>query len=297
MGCIENGRYANDVAALILHVVATLAIVLIFSIQGSAYKPIALSFFLGQECIAVIAHLYYLFCYCKSENRANRGWWNSVKWTEYGFSATAGTLGTFFAGTEPGTPGIQDVVVVIVLLGLGFSQQRIGYVLDFPLGSTEAQTRGRTKSILLFSVAVIFQIIEVVLVILQEPPSFITPIYVVMWSLFGIHCFCRLWAFYKNGAGVFKPWTNDYWTEMVYSYLGWTAKISVLLVAVPDAFTDLNTAETNGMYGLMSFLFLFTFSGLVFLYQSYFSNLSATSANGESLLSKGSFQPSAAIFE
>lgn len=270
MPCIKNGRYANDFTALLLHLIAIIAIGAIWRVSGSVHKPVALSFFLLQEIIAVFAHIYYLIQYTFKKNKETPGWWNSAKWVEYGFSATAGTLGTFFAGVEPHGATTNDYIVMVVILCLGFSQQRIGYILDMPSTNSAFKTRSGAAKFIFFTIAFIFQIIENCLVIIQKPPLFITPIYVVMWSLFGIHCGIRLKVMYsQNVSEFYKAWKSDYWTELVYSYLGWTAKISVLLVALPDAFRDLSSKEIDAMYGVMVFLFVFTFSGLVIIKRTF----------------------------
>lgn len=264
MGVCSNGRWANDFAALVMHVAATATIIGVWFHKKTVRKPAALTCFMTQELIAVVAHLYYLVCYRFKAAKKDRGWWNSTKWIEYGFSATAGTLGTFFAGVEPGSATTNEYISVIIILCLGFSQQRIGYALDIPPKNGAFLDRTGVKKFLFFTLAFVFQVIENALVIVQSPPNFITPIYVVMWSLFGFHCGFRLRAVYTPQVSQFhEPWKDDYWTELVYSYLGWTAKISVLLVALPDAFVELSASETNAMYGVMAFLFVFTFGGLV----------------------------------
>ena len=261
-----RGRYRHDLAALILHMIATAVIIACWT-EYSVLKPKALAAFLAQEAIAIVAHVYYLFQY----RRNIPDWWNETKWLEYSFSATAGTIGTFFAGVEPGSADAGQYVLIVILLALGFTRQRIGHIIDAPPESNKFDRVRHHYKFILFAVAFIFQVIENAIVIYQDPPSFIVPVYVIMWSLFGIHAGFRLYAITMDhfSSSFLRPWKSTYWTEMVYSYLGWTAKIAVLLVAVPDTFVHLSTSETGVMYGVMAVLLLSTFAGLIIIYRSY----------------------------
>ncbi len=274
---IQSARFFNDVLALLLHIICVVVLSVLWN-QETILKPIALGFFLTQEVVAVIFHCFYLIKYKFSKGLVvlqgiDQGvWWNKYKWIEYGLSATAGTIGTFFAGVEPKSPDKESYALVVVLLALGFAQQQIGYVIDHPTGlafETESKKDPSiTTKFILFCIAFIFQVIENAIVISQHPPNFILPIYIVMWALFGIHAGFRLVAMYSPAPSYFlSPWTRLAWTELVYSYLGWTAKIAVIAVAAPDAITRLSSSEINGMYGVMAALFLLTFAGLVYIHQ------------------------------
>ena len=260
-------RFRHDVIALILHIIASVLIAVFWSQSSTVKNSVAISAFLLQEVVAVVAHLYYLAQYRKQKTAT---WWNSYKWYEYGVSATAGTIGTFYAGMSTDRPDVSQTIRLVALLALGFCQQRIGLILDVPpLHGSFSNTSMPVKYIL-FALAFGFQIIEYSIVIHQQPPYFILFVYIFMWALFGIHAGFRLVAIsLPTPSSLLRPWTDEYWTELVYSYLGWTAKISVIVVAIPDALTDLSSAATNGMYAVMAGVIVFTTVGFVVIHATF----------------------------
>ena len=85
-------RVAHDAAGCVLHLIA---VILLSRTDDKTATHILL---IAQECVALAAHLVY--CYYHF-NKSLDGARNRLKWVEYAFSATLGTLAVMFAAEEP----------------------------------------------------------------------------------------------------------------------------------------------------------------------------------------------------
>tara|TARA_Y100000592_G_scaffold92000_1_gene153051 strand:- start:5762 stop:6634 length:873 start_codon:yes stop_codon:yes gene_type:complete len=267
----QNRRAFHDVLALVLHIACIIGISVQWNTQtNSIRKPIATSFFLGQELVALVAHIYYIYVYVRRNLQSN--WWNEYKWYEYAFSATLGTVATFNAGVEPDAFTGEQKGYFALLIIVGFIQQLCGRYVDNP-AATECPW---PLPWVYFAVAFVCQAIEILIVLIQTPPVFISIVYVTLWTTFGIHAGLRLHVLDQQrdaSSEIAKwraPWLDLTWTESVYSYLGWAAKIGVILMAVPDAFIDINARR--GAYAVMCVaavaIVLLTYAGLFFMWRS-----------------------------
>ena len=288
-----SSRQKHDIFAIIVHIIFAIVTIALWSATphpvASPRKPISLAFFLVQEIVAIGFHAYYLTQYRKFKSS---DWWNKYKWQEYALSATAGTVGTFFAAIEPHTFESVRIPELIVLFALGFGQQLIGRYIDDPDNLPSERAMSETllvapadraapikavsaKIWILFAVAFVCQAIEYTIIIYREPPAFIMVTYVFMWTLFGVHAGLRLYALHSQATAdaspaFLKPWTSQEWTELIYSFFGWIAKISVALMAVPDAFVDIHTGgQKAAMYISMTFLIFLTMLEFRRLYKGY----------------------------
>lgn len=178
---------------------------------------------LVQEYVSLGFHAAYAAAYWVFRNSRYPGWFypiNRVKWIEYALSATAGTAAVVWSDTSP------PLYWAIFLVLAAVAQQCVGFQIDKPAASVTSTDAAS------FASAVLLQIGEFLVVGSAASSTPLIATYVIMWSSFGIHAGIRMYAQLGHGkTTVGSRWTDDGWSEAVYSCLGWTAKCSIVAMA------------------------------------------------------------------
>ena len=210
-------RRFHDRLAVVMHGGTLL---LYFSLGGTCFGragTMSSSFLIAMEVAAVMFHVYYAVMYHVGSGM--QGKVNRAKWIEYGISATLGTVGVL---TSPGSSGVSNAVIAFVAIA-GCAQQFAGWQIDLPTGAAHASVLWPT-----FWSAALLQVGEFTLIVLTGAPTALSIVYVVMWSLFGVHAGIRLWVLSLGSPDTDRGrWGDTDWTESVYSCLSWVAKLSV----------------------------------------------------------------------
>lgn len=159
-----------------------------------------------MQGVAIAFHVYYCaFLYRSVQAGANR-----LKWAEYGLSATLGTLAV-------ATSGAASTAAIAALIAAGTTQQLIGSVIDRNVDQRPWK---------LWWAAAALQALEFAIIGTTRPDPRLFAAYLVGWSLFGVHCGLHIALCDR------PPYSNREWVEAVYSCLGWSAKLAVVLTEV-----------------------------------------------------------------
>mgnify|MGYP001326604528 CR=1 FL=1 len=126
------GRVSQDIIGVVLHLV-TLLLVLVYpaSLRETffARKPAAPVLLIGQEIVALVAHIIYLYLwYVPRPPKIAPGGRNAYKWAEYSISATFGTIAALLleGNNYPEWYWLSFLAVTCA------TQQFIGYQIDLP---------------------------------------------------------------------------------------------------------------------------------------------------------------------
>ena len=156
---------------------------------------------------------------------------NYLKWGEYGISATAGAaavlLSAGLAGDQFWAPASELWHWLVPLVILSTVQQTWGYLID---RNIETKTQ-QLQTQLLIVAASVFQLAEFVIVqVAGKPPLPLMVVYTVGWSFFGFHCALHAAYRFSGSDGLAgKRYNNRAWVEAIYSCLGWSAKLGVVI--------------------------------------------------------------------
>ena len=210
--------------AVIAHGVLLLTLTSLVSILGRHAHNSTLLFLLFAQ--QVVAFSFSLYAYpCSSGSQRDFEFHNTRKWTEYGITATLGTLAIYASSTN----SFDALWLILLLSFLSTAEQLLGYELDFVVPENG---KFSMKTWYQFGIAWGFQIIEFLLLAVYTQ-NLAVPVYIVyflMWSSFGVVCGLRLY-FLK-----YKPthWLANRWgSELMYTNLGWTSKFSLVVTALP----------------------------------------------------------------
>lgn len=243
--------------------------ILLYVYKDSAENKPLLFLLTAQECVALIGAS---FAWVQVQ-RNGAEFFNSSKWAEYSVSATIGVLAIYISGE-----GESTWWVITLLIFLSSFQQVLGRILDESINTTKANAQ--------FWLAAGFQLIEFILVGIRSPPVQPAPylVYVIMWSSFGVVCYMRL----KKATSINHPkeWYASRWgSEILYTMLGWTSKISLVITTLPFAFDSGTSAHATSwimasisLVGTSIILYLTRQAGL-HLYREYLSTRDLEESN------------------
>lgn len=215
-----RARVAYSKVALGVHLTTAVTLSAIASAaHQSVHNGALLTLLMAQEWVALggAAVALVRLWWSGSEN-----FFNTTKWAEYSVSATLGVFVVYTSGDSD-----SEAWVVLVLIFLSSTQQILGRILD------EAQYTA--KAALQFLLAWGFQVTEFWVVAATASSLRVAPfsVYVLMWSSFGVLCGARLAATRR----LEPSWLGERWaSELLYTTLGWTAKLALVLTTVPFVF-------------------------------------------------------------
>lgn len=208
---VHLDRKDHDTIAVVAH---SLSIPFIHGGARSTGKAAPFTALLWMQGITIVFHLVYLSKYPDAFDKIN-----GLKWAEYGLSATLGAVAVMMSGDSP-----DEWLVVLILLSS--IQQSLGYLID-----TNITSSGARLGIVLAS---LMQLAEFTIVaVIAGPPPGLMAVYVVWWSLFGVHCGLHA-SFVSAPGGKFvgglsERYSKRAWVEAIYSCLGWAAKLAVVV--------------------------------------------------------------------
>lgn len=191
----KHPRVVADCAVVFLHLVSLLPIMI--STPDFA-KTTQGSILCAMEAVTIVAHAIYLYNYQQYEEYSK---WQSLKWAEYGISATLGIFAVAF---------VSDADVpfntILLLAAAGVAQQSQGYQLEQYMTKNENYSLLDFNILLSYLVALLLQIGEfaVVALIIKDSPGaggtewMVFASYVVGYTLFGQSFHKRAFASFSN---------------------------------------------------------------------------------------------------